>query len=298
MIASRIFRDSTLDEQFWDTGGAVLDFVSAAELEEVRAAVAKLRPADRWDPSTLEHPRGTYHCTFLDPDLEYRAAANDLVRLAFGDKLRQLLPDYRILTANVYSKPPGTGRFEVHQNWPTLPDMDVPTLTAWIPLQDTDFRNGTLRSVHGSHRVFPDVAAASSSNFFDDFESTLIESYLEPMSLKAGQVYAFDDSLIHWSGPNLSSEPRVSFQIELIPDGEQAVMWVLNPDDPNQFLQWAVDSDFFLTRGIEDLYGRPRDLRLLASTPNPNKKITLSEFRTSMASARAIRDAKYVFGVD
>ena len=85
------------------------------------------------------------------------------------DRLRAVAPGYRILSSNIYVKPPGHGRFEIHQNWPTIEALDVPTLTVWVPLQDTDFGNGTIRVAKGSHHVFPDVAAASSERFFDDY---------------------------------------------------------------------------------------------------------------------------------
>lgn len=288
-----VFADESFDSEFWQRGGVVAEMLDATEVDDVRARVAALRPSDGWDPRTLPDARSTYHCTFLDGDRSYRRAVDELVRDAFGPKLRQLLPNYRILTANVYSKPPGTGRFEIHQNWPTTADTDIPTITAWVPLVDTSLRNGTLRAIFGSHHAFPDVAAATSDRFFDDFEADLIESYLEPVALTAGQVFAFDDSLVHWSGPNLSDIPRVTFQIELIPDGIEPVLWVVDPDDPGWFLHCSADTEFFLTGGIEDLYGVPR-LPVLGRAANPNRRLTRDEFDAALRNASRVRDAKYV----
>lgn len=290
-----LFADDAQERAFWADGYVKVPLLTAEELGRLKEGFTQLSPFDGFDPRTLENPRCEYHCTFLDPDHSYRRESDQLVRDVFGQRLAEVMPGYRIFTSNVYVKPPRTGRFEIHQNWPTLDNMDVPTVTAWIPLQDTGFKNGTMRLAVGGHRIFPDIAAASSDRFFDDFESDLIEKYLQPMEVAAGEALIFDDSLLHWSSDNVSDEPRVTFQIEMVPTDARTVLWVRNPDDPDEFEMWASSTEFYIESDIAEVLGRPNGLAYLGAVKNPNRRISLAEFEDAMRRADEIRRSKYVF---
>jgi hypothetical protein len=295
-VPPRVFADDVHERQFWDEGYVRVPLLDADGLVALEEGYRDLRPSDGFDPRTRPEHRSEYHCTFLDPDRDYRRASDELVRRVFGPELERIVPGYRILTSNTYVKPPGTGRFEIHQNWPTLEHLDVPTVTAWIPLQDTGFENGTLRLAVGSHHLFPDVAAASSERFFDDFEAGLIEKYLRPMELAAGEALIFDDSLLHWSSDNLSDSPRVSFQIEMVPVDVRTVLWVRNPDDPGRFDMWASSTEFYLEADISEVISGPHGLEHVGSVPNPNRRISFEEFEDTMRRRDEIRRAKYALG--
>jgi hypothetical protein len=290
----QLFAADGMDERFWTDGFVLTSMFSGAEMSVLAEGFAQLRPSDGFDPRTLTSPRCTYHCTFLDGDRPYRRRSDQLVREFFAERLSALLPGYRILTSNVYAKPAGAGRFEIHQNWPTIDDLAIPTFTAWAPLQDTTFENGTLRIVRGGHRIFPDVAAASSDRFFDDFSQELVEEYLEPIDVRSGEVLIFDDSLLHWSGANHSSSPRISFQVELVPTDATTVLWIRDPEDVGQFQLWGMDTDYWLDYDFESVLGRPDGLPLLGRRPNPNRRLSLQEFDDMLGRADEIRRSRYV----
>lgn len=289
-----LFGEASLEPEFWEHGFVRTPALDAEALGRMIAAYDSLAPFDGFDPRTIDGAPCTYHCTFLDRDHGYRRQADELVREALSSTLASLLPGYRILTSNIYVKPPGVGRFEIHQNWPTIGDLEVPTLTVWVPLQDTSFRNGTIRIVRGGHRLFPDVAAASSDRFFDDFETELIESYLEPVDVAAGEALIFDDSLLHWSGPNVTDRPRVTFQIEMVPVDLQAVLWIRAEDDPTQFDLWAIDKEYWIEYPFESVLGTPEGLPYVGRRPNPNRRISFEEFQATMGRADKIRRSRYV----
>jgi hypothetical protein len=293
LVPPRMFSDPGADERFWEEGFVKLPLLTPEAIERLADGFAGLRPGDNFDPRSVDGARCTYHCTFLDHDRDYRRAADQLVRDLFDERLSAALPGYRILSSNIYVKPPGAGRFEIHQNWPTIDELDVPTITVWVPLQDTNLRNGTIRVVPGGHHIFPDVAAASSDRFFDDFADELIENYLEPVDVHAGEALFFDDSLLHWSGANRSSTPRVTFQIEMVPTDANTVLWVRNPDDPTEFELWDMDTDFWIHYDLDSVLARPHGLRRVGTRPNPNRRLSLEQFQDVMARGPAIRAAKY-----
>lgn len=289
----QLFPGPDQDRAFWNDGLFLAPLLDGPGLDDLGSRFADLRPGDNFDPRTLEQAPCTYHCTFLDRDFGYRRQVDELVRSVFGGPLDKLIPGYEILTSNIYVKPPGVGRFEIHQNWPTIAQLDVPTLTVWVPLQDTSFQNGTIRIVRGSHHLFPDVSAASSDRFFDDFERELIETYLEPIDVGAGEALVFDDSLLHWSGANLSNRPRVTFQIELIPRGVPAVLWIRSPEDPETFELWGIDKEYWIDYPFESVLGRPEGLPLVGRRTNPNERISYEQFADAMSRGAEIRRSNY-----
>jgi hypothetical protein len=160
-------------------------------------------------------------------------------------------------------------------------------------LRPPALQNGTIRVVRGGHHLFPDVAAASSDRFFDDFEAELIGSYLEPIDVGAGEALIFDDSLLHWSGPNLSTQPRVTFQIEMVPADARAVLWVRATDDAGQFDLWEIDKEYWIEYPFESVLGRPEGLPYIGRRPNPNRRITFEQFEATMRHRDEIRRSKY-----
>jgi hypothetical protein len=294
LIPPQLFADGALDRPFWAEGWVKVPFLDPEEVEDLAERFRRLRPHDGFDPRTVDDPMAPYHCTWLDPDHAYRREADEMVREFFEHRIRAVLPGYTIMAANIYVKPPGEGRFAIHQNWPTIDDPDIPTMTVWVPIQDTNFRNGGIRIVPGGHHVFPDIAAATSDRFFDDFAQDLIENYLEPMDVDAGEALIFDDSLLHWSGANRSASPRVTFQIEVVPEDARTVLWIRNPDDPDEWLLWDMDREYWIEYDFPTVLGRPEGLEFVRAEPNRNRRLTLAEFDEVMARADEIRRAKYV----
>jgi ectoine hydroxylase-related dioxygenase (phytanoyl-CoA dioxygenase family) len=95
--------------------------------------------------------------------------------------------------------------------------------TIWIALQDTDLRNGGMRTIVGSHRwgLIP-----GADSFHDKDLDGLKAKYAgnrewldEPCLLKAGQASIHHCLCMHGSGPNLTHEPRFGIIIHYMPGG-------------------------------------------------------------------------------
>ncbi len=249
--------------------------LSPDEVAYLLGELTKLRPDDNFAP---QNPWFSYHCSFLDTNLSYKRESSNLLRQVFAPGISRLLVNYEILNCNFYVKPPGTGRFVIHQNWPALQDMGDTTVTVWCPLQDTDETNGTLQFVPASHKITPDIAGPACGFYFDNLLDSLVEKYLQPLPVKAGDALIFDDSLIHWSEQNYSGKPRVAVQILCVPADATPVFFYLDPADTSRFEVFAVDSEFFITQIKDDLLRRPNNARSLGFVPNPNRLLTEAEF--------------------
>lgn len=94
-------------------------------------------------------------------------------------------------------------------------------VTAWIALQDTDFSNGCMKVVVGSHKW---GFVKDSNTFFDQDLEKLKKQYAngrkwieQPIILKAGQASFHHALCFHGSGPNSSTEPRLSITMHMMP---------------------------------------------------------------------------------
>jgi len=292
-----LFFDAELESTFIALGAVKIALLAPAELQDLQHAFQQLRPADAFDPRTrrAQSPnQADYHCTFLDTDLDYRRQVQALIARSCGPQIARVLRGYRILTANIYVKPPGTGMFEIHQNWPTCPRFDQTSVTVWIPLQDVDAGNGGIHVVPGSHKIVPDIAALNAPAFFQDFAPALVDKYLQPVPLQAGQALVFCDSLLHWSPPNLSAAPRAAIQIELVPEEVSTVLYWLDRQRPQDgFEVFEVPSSFFTERSITDLMDRPQGLRSRGRLANPNRPLSESEFLQKLAQGPSTRASLY-----
>ena len=217
-IMRNIFFNTQQQKEFEQKGYVKVSLLSKEEVSYLKNELTSLRPDDNFDPSensTTNH--STYHCTFLDTNKAYKRKVQQLINQVFTPHINKFVDKYNILTSNFYVKPPGKGKFEIHQNWPTTADMHDTTLTFWCPLVDVTLENGAIQVVEGSHKIVPDIAAITAEPYFKNFEEALLQKYLKPIDMKAGECLIFDDGLIHYSGINQTENPRLAIQIETVP---------------------------------------------------------------------------------
>jgi hypothetical protein len=270
--------------------------LAAAEVAGMLASVAALRPADGFAPSGRGGSLHGYHCSFLDTNVSYKRQAFNLIQEVFAPHISGVLSGYKILNSNFYVKPPGTGEFVIHQNWPAIVDLNDTTVTVWCPLVDVVESNGALQVVEGSHKLLPHVEGPNSPAYFRDFRDVLIRKYLKPIAMSAGEAMIFDDGLIHWSAKNDSTVARFAIQILCVPTDAQPVYFFLDPKAPERFELIAVDSEFFISAGISDLTKRQPHWRSLGFVENRNRYITEREFASLLAKGEEIRQEIY-FGL-
>lgn len=295
VMMRQVLHDPDLQRELLEVGYVKVQLLDAAQIAALASELDLLRPDDGFAPDgRTGHNRSTYHCTFLDANVEYKRKAQELITAVFQPRIDEVVVDYRILTGNFYVKMPGTGRFQIHQNWPTTEDLSVTTLTVWCPLQDCDEINGTLRVVPRSHKLLPDVATPQRAPFFAEFEDELIERHLVPISVKAGEALIFDDSLLHWSSENLSDLPRRAVQIETLPAEVTPVLYHLDETAPvPRWDIYEVDWSFFVDHSIDQVMTRPETLNRISTGAFRNRSVTIDEFEALLAQGAEIRSQVY-----
>ncbi len=107
----------------------------------------------------------------------------------------------------VYFKPPGAKGQALHQDQRYLNAEPGTCMAAWLALEDIDEENGCMSIVPGSHEL--PMLCPGHANMDKSFTDHLvpIPNGLEPipMVMRTGDMLFFNGSLIHGSGPNIST---------------------------------------------------------------------------------------------
>jgi hypothetical protein len=277
-----------------DKGFVQIPLLSDDEVAYLLSQLPTLRPDDNFAPIPGVTGFGqTYHCSFLDKNLDYKRRTHQLIKSVFDAPIARYLNGFEILNCNFYVKPPGTGEFVIHQNWPAIADLNDTTVTVWCPLVDVVAENGALQFVEGSHKILPHVEGPMNLGYFEHFRKELIEKYLKPNPMSAGQGLIFDDGLIHWSAANQGESPRIAIQILCIPSDVPPVFFFYDPAHPQRFEVIEVDSEFFITSDFKDLTQRQPEWKSLGFVPNKNRFIEEEEFVQLLAQGPQIRQQVY-----
>jgi len=155
------------------------------------------------------------------------ACAKFCAHPAFLELASQLVgPDIDMTWNQAIIKPPHSGdnAFAWHQDqWyavkgdyakDTNPDILLPIetgITTWTAISRTTVDNGTLWVLPGRHKegLLPHTRKDERSEWEGQFDT----SWKVPAVMQAGQVLVFRKTLPHGSGPNVSDEVRMAYQI-------------------------------------------------------------------------------------
>ncbi len=274
----KIFFDENSQKEIIEKGYTKVQLLEDKEIAHIMKEIKELRPDDRFDPKPDEYGF-TFHFTFIDTNIEYRRKTHDLLQSVFSPHIKRLLINYDFITCNFYLKSPGKGQLHVHQNWNMTANQKETSVTIWCPLIDVDEHNGTLQVVEGSHKLVPNIESYMCKPFFYNYCESLMKEYSKPIPLKAGEAIIFDDTLIHWSSNNNSSEPRFVASAICVP--VEAIPVFYYPDQSNEVNRFELvelNKEFFIENSFQDLNSRPRNLKSLGFIENKNIDVSEDEF--------------------
>lgn len=129
------------------------------------------------------------------------------------DVIESLLgPDIKLLTDQLFMKPPGGMEKTYHQDSPYFPIRPMELVSSWTALDDVTLDNGCLWVVPGSHLggALPHSEVWMRGDQEDmRVPDQIIDREVEqPILLKAGDVSFHHGLLLHRSGPNRTSTRR------------------------------------------------------------------------------------------
>jgi hypothetical protein len=246
MARRRVLRDDTLQARFDERGYVVVPLLSADQVDELYRWYDERAGADG------PNPPGAYDDTYAEFSTihsypEFRAAAYHAITTRAAPEADRYLVDYLPLVANFVNKPPGTGVVPAHQNWSVVDESRFQSVSVWIALVDCVQENGALQVLDGSHRAFRGRRGMWSYASFGDVEQLLVDEYLTPVHVRAGEAMILDDSLVHYSPPNVTDARRLAIQLVMRPADAEPIFFqeVGRHDDVLDVDVWRVDEPFF-----------------------------------------------------
>ncbi len=123
--------------------------------------------------------------------------------------LRQLcgVDPYAVQTM-MYFKPAGARGQAMHQDQFYLRVQPGTCMAAWLALDPCDEDNGCMKVVPGTHNL--PILCTERANTVESFTDTTVPippgKKLVPVIMQPGDVFFFNGSLIHGSGPNFSTD--------------------------------------------------------------------------------------------
>jgi len=132
-----------------------------------------------------------------------------LIDARIAAALAQLLgePPYAVQTM-LYFKPAGARGQAMHQDQFYLRVQPGTSMAAWMALDPCDDDNGCMRVVPGTQNL--PILCTERANTADSFTDTTVPippgKQIVPVVMEPGDVFFFNGSLIHGSGPNFSKD--------------------------------------------------------------------------------------------
>ncbi len=133
----------------------------------------------------------------------------------------------------------------IHQDSTVIDEEKDYCLFVWIPFCDVTLENGPISFLSGSH-LWGNIQRSLGVPWqFRDHIKTLYK-YVNPVTLKAGDVLVFDPAVIHSSAPNLSKEIRHAITITVLRKEYKLIYYFRNKDIADDLIEkYEVDETFY-----------------------------------------------------
>ncbi len=245
-----VLRDNTLEEQFQHDGYVIVPFLNQEEVQHLRQqyfdTIAQsgglIQSEDAGIKDTI-----TYDFTFIDKNIDYKRLVYKVITQTFEPHFQKYLANYKPIIANFIRKKTNNGEVPLHQNWAFVDETKSTSVSIWCPLVDSNEENGTLQVVPGSHKRFGKVRGPMIPWELENIKHDIIEKYLVPMNVKAGEAVILDDSIVHYSAINKKEELRLAIQLILIPEEETSIHYHMDLAKSNKKVEvLEADVNFYM----------------------------------------------------
>lgn len=276
-----VFKDAERQAQFERDGYTVVQFYTTEEIAELNRLYSDLHPTDE---------QGFYPSTF-SKDKNYRQKADEEIRRIGSRTIGNTLRDHRVVCGSFIVKYPGPeSEMCVHQDMTLVDETQFTGMNIWTPLVDLNDENGVLMVLPKSHRIWPTYRGATVPNIYQDVTKEII-GYMTPLFLKAGEGVIFDQSIIHYSPPNVSDDKRVVTNIYFTQKDAKFRTAYYNKEVADDKIELFEQSDSFMTdfeQFGDNIYDRPKIGKSLGLFDYHFNRLTVDDLKTSYAKRRKV----------
>ncbi len=269
----RVFRDDKRQAEFEENGFVVIPYYNEEEMAELRQLYTDLHPDDE---------QGFFPSTFSQ-DKNYRQTADQEIRRLGERSIRDYLTDYQVMCGSFIVKSPGPESImQVHQDMTLVDESEFTGINIWCPLVDLTEENGVLYVLKGSHRLIPTYRGSTIPGVYDDVQEEIID-FMEPLYLKAGEAVIFDQSIIHYSPPNVSDDIRIVTNTYFTHQEARFRTAYFDKDNHQGVVEIFEQDNRFMTdfeQFGQNIYNRPKIGKSLGLFPYEFPKLSLADLET------------------
>jgi len=289
-----MFLDQRLEKTLLRDGYVKIPFLN---IEEIQAFDVFYNQ----DPPKAQ---GTFHSTPLSTNIEYRRGVTNEINKIFKRPITSIFSDdYDYFFGSFTVKEPNAADSEwnLHQDWTFIDEQKHHSLGVWVPLCDVNQKNGCLSVVKRSHRFLSNVRGTNTFSEYSNISSFIKQDYLTPIPMKAGEAILFLNSMLHYSGPNLTDERRISVNCLMFPKKAQPYHFYHDNDwEWNEVEKFESSAETMVTHNFLE-GGKPRSVKSCGRMKLNTSALTEKEFAELYKKynrgviERAIETARSVF---
>ena len=236
----RIFKDFETDCEFRANGFVILPLLGEDDVKTLLDLHTSLTP---------EVPED-FFLTVHNPDTGYRRQVYQGIADIVEDKIKVVLPHYKLVMALFFTKRANTqhGKVDLHQDMSSVDPTVHTQINIWCPLVDVGEQSGCLKVVKESHKLVRHISATPLKNPtpFEHVMDLVDSEFTTKVPLKAGWAIFFDGRMFHSSDDNMSGEMRIAFGGGLIPEAVPLRLYFWDEQVPSLLDIYEVPDDFFL----------------------------------------------------
>ncbi len=265
---TKVFQSQENHDTFQKEGFIVVDLLTPEELERIREIYQSYHP----------EPEPGFFTTTFNQDVAHRTQVNNDILSVVSRPIAELFENYKVNFCSFITKAPGPkSELILHQDMSLVDESRYNGINIWCPLVDLTPENGAIQLLPRSHRLFPTYRGSSLSDIYDGVENE-VKSLMDSLYLKAGQAVIFDQSIMHYSPPNLSDAVRPVINTFVThQDAEIIISWTHPEQMPGEVERFRQGPEFMLNfkNFGHDIFKRPDIGESLGRVPYDFPKVSV-----------------------
>ncbi len=279
-----IFIDEKQSKEFLSNGFIVTPVSEDPKVEILTSIVKALK--EKWNYDDV-HQQAPFRFSAYNNNSCWKKEVFNKISAYIEPFINQTLINYIPFVVNLFEKMPNSGdnSISIHQN-PSFTDTQTnDSVSIWIPLTNVSKINGTIGVLNGSQTFLHHYRAANMPNIFSNITDYLINTGFKPIEVIKGNAVILNDSIFHWSYPNLSEHSRMAVQVICIPSIAKPQYYYYD-DRINRLNIYSIRKEFFFEFNCKE---EPTNVPLIRSIPFQYKKISLTKLKIYFLNKRILR---------
>lgn len=284
-----VFKDVKKEKEFQRNGYAHVPFLSDKEVKYLWDQFHKLIVKSGGNIASGEtdidfEGEITYDFTFIDKNPHYKKEVFKVIDEVFKPHYDCILNNFEPIIANYIRKMPNAGEVPMHQNWAFIDEEKATSVSIWVPLVDSHRGNGALEVVPGSHKRFGRNRGPLIPWELEGIKDQIIKNDLVTCDIKAGDAIVLDDSIVHYSFPNITNQLRIAIQLILIPKEMPSYHYHRDvQNNPNTIDILEVDHEFYMQFNP---WKKPKHVKKVGSIPFEEQTVSYPAFKKQLFRKR------------